>query len=59
MSSELGIISEHIQYANFATAVGMAVISPFLVRYLMMRRPKMMFLFVFILPYPKDEVVMT
>lgn len=49
MSSELGIISEHIQYANFATAVGMAVISPFLVRFLLMRRPKMMFLFGFIL----------
>ena len=47
MSSELGIIAEHIQYANFATAVGMAVIAPFFLRYMLMRRPKMMFVFGF------------
>lgn len=47
MSGELGIISEHIQYANFATSVGMAVITPFFLRYMLMRRPKMMFIFGF------------
>jgi len=49
MSSELGIISEHIQYANFATSVGMAVIAPFFLRYMLMRRPKMMFIFGFVM----------
>ena len=49
MSGELGIISEHIQYANFATSVGMAVITPFFLRYMLMRRPKMMFIFGFIM----------
>jgi len=49
MSGELGIISEHIQYANFATSVGMAVIAPFFLRYMLMRRPKMMFIFGFIM----------
>lgn len=44
MTGELGIISEHIQYSNFATAVGMVVFAPFVVHYLLMRRPKMAFL---------------
>lgn len=44
MTGGLGIISEHIQYSNFATAVGMVVFAPFVVHYLLMRRPKMTFL---------------
>jgi len=44
ITSSLGIISEHIQYANFATAIGMAVFTPFLRKHLEVRRPKMAFL---------------
>jgi hypothetical protein len=32
MMSGLGIISEHIQFANFATSIGMAAFCPFLYR---------------------------
>ena len=44
MTSSLGIISENIQYANFATAIGMAVFTPFLRKHLELRRPKMAFI---------------
>ncbi len=47
MSGTLGIISEHIQYSSFATAVGMVVFTPFVVRFLILRRPKMSYLFCF------------
>lgn len=49
ITSSLGIISEHIQFANFATAVGMTVFTPFIRRYLEIRRPKMVFISGFIL----------
>ncbi len=42
MMSELGIISEHIQFANFATSIGMAAFCPFLYRLVVIRRQKMM-----------------
>ena len=42
MSSGLGIISEHIQYASYAGAIGMVVFAPFMQRVLAVRRPKMM-----------------
>lgn len=38
MMSELGIISEHIQFANFATSIGMAAFCPFLYRLVVIRR---------------------
>lgn len=40
MSSGLGIISEHIQYASYAGAIGMVVFAPFMQRVLAVRRPK-------------------
>ena len=39
MSSGLGIISEHIQYASYAGAIGMVVFAPFMQRVLAVRRP--------------------
>lgn len=42
MMSGLGIISEHIQFANFATSIGMAAFCPFLYRLVVIRRQKMM-----------------
>lgn len=48
MTSGLGIISEHIQFSNFATAIGMVVFTPFMVRFLEIRRTKMVFLLGFI-----------
>ena len=42
MMSGLGIISEHIQFANFATSIGMAAFCPFLYRLVCIRREKMM-----------------
>ena len=49
MSSGLGIISEHIQYASYAGAIGMVVFAPFMQRVLAVRRPKMMLMTGFIL----------
>ena len=49
--SELGIISEHIQFANFATSIGMAAFCPFLYRLVVIRRQKMMCLAGFSLMY--------
>lgn len=43
MTAGLGIISEHIQFANFLSAVGMAVFGPLLVPYIRIRRPKIVF----------------
>ena len=40
MMSGLGIISEHIQFANFATSIGMAAFCPFLYRLVCIRREK-------------------
>ena len=51
MMSELGIISEHIQFANFATSIGMAAFCPFLYRLVVIRRQKMMCLAGFSLMY--------
>ena len=42
MMSGLGIISEHIQFTNFATSIGMAAFAPFLYRLVLIRREKMM-----------------
>ena len=47
MTGALGIISEHIQYTYYATSIGMVVFTPFVVRYLILRRPKMMYIFGF------------
>lgn len=44
MTSSLGIISEHLQFANFATAAGMVIFTPFIRRYLEIRRPKMVYI---------------
>jgi len=44
MVSGLGIITEHIQFANFASAIGMVVFAPFLVPILRIRRPKILFI---------------
>lgn len=44
MVGSLGIMTEHIQYANFATAVGMTVFTPFTILFLEIRRSKMVYL---------------
>lgn len=51
MMSGLGIISEHIQFANFATSIGMAAFCPFLYRLVVIRREKMMCIAGFSLMY--------
>lgn len=42
MMSGLGIISEHLQFTNFATSIGMAAFCPFLYRLVVIRKEKMM-----------------
>lgn len=42
MMSGLGIVSEHIQFANFVTAIGMASFAPFFYQLVKIRRQKMM-----------------
>ena len=42
MTSGLGILSEHIQFAGFVTSIGMAAFSPFFYELLCIRRDKMM-----------------
>ena len=42
MMGGLGIISEHLQFTNFATSIGMAAFCPFLYRLVVVRREKMM-----------------
>lgn len=44
MSSGLGILSEHIQFSSFCTSIGMVVYAPFMVSFLKIGRPKMVFL---------------
>lgn len=51
MMNGLGIISEHIQFANFATSIGMAAFCPFLYRLVVIRREKMMCIAGFSLMY--------
>lgn len=51
MMSGLGIISEHIQFANFATSIGIAAFCPFLYRLVVIRREKMMCIAGFSLMY--------
>lgn len=51
MMSGLGILSEHIQFASFATSVGMAAFAPFFYQLVCIRREKMMCLFGFSLMY--------
>lgn len=51
MMSGLGIISEHIQFSNFATSIGMAAFCPFLYRLVQIRREKMMCIAGFSLMY--------
>lgn len=51
MMSGLGIISEHIQFANFVTSIGMAAFAPFLYELVCLRREKMMCLVGFALMY--------
>ena len=58
MSSGLGIISEHIQYASYAGAIGMVVFAPFMQRVLAVRRPKMMLMTGFILLFWLSYIVM-
>ncbi len=57
MSSGLGIISEHIQYASYAGAIGMVVFAPFMQRVLAVRRPKMMLMTGFILLFWLSYIV--
>lgn len=40
MMSGLGIISEHIQFANFVTSIGMAAFAPFLYQLVCVRQGK-------------------
>lgn len=42
MMSDLGIQSEHIQFVNFVTSIGMAAFAPFFYRLVCIRREKMM-----------------
>lgn len=49
MTSGLGIISENIQFANFLSAIGMAVFAPMLLPLMRIRRPKMVMLTGFIM----------
>ena len=51
MMSGLGIISEHIQFANFVTSIGMAAFAPFLYELVCVRREKMMCIVGFALMY--------
>lgn len=55
MMGGLGIISEHLQFTNFATSIGMAAFCPFLYRLVVVRREKMMcvagFAAMFVLSY--------
>ncbi|MDH6342546.1 MFS family permease [Parabacteroides sp. PFB2-12] len=51
MMSGLGIVSEHIQFANFVTAIGMAAFAPFFYQLVRIRRQKMMCIFGFSLMY--------
>ena len=51
MMNGLGIISEHIQFTNFATSIGMAAFCPFLYRLVLIRREKMMCIAGFSLMY--------
>lgn len=51
MMNGLGIISEHIQFTNFVTSIGMAAFAPFLYRLMCIRREKMMCLVGFSLMY--------
>lgn len=51
MVGGLGIISEHIQFATFATSVGMAAFAPFFYRLVCIRREKMMCLAGFVILY--------
>lgn len=47
MVSGLGVISEHIQFATFATSIGMAAFAPFFYQLVCIRREKMMCIFGF------------
>lgn len=49
IASGLGIITEHIQYANFTTFIGMVLFTPFAVKLLTAHRPKLIYLGGFIL----------
>lgn len=51
MMSGLGIISEHIQFANFVTSIGMAAFAPFLYELVCIRREKLMCIGGFALMY--------
>lgn len=44
MASGLGIIPEHIQYSSIASAIGITVFTPFMVKYLQIRRPKLVYM---------------
>lgn len=51
MMSGLGILSEHITFANYCTSIGMAAFAPLFYRLMLIRRQKMMCLSGFILMY--------
>lgn len=44
MAGGLGILPEHIQFSNIASAVGIAVFTPFMATYLRIRRPKLVYM---------------
>lgn len=44
MASGLGIVPEHIQYSSIASAIGITVFAPFMVKYLLIRRPKLVYM---------------
>lgn len=44
MASGLGIVPEHIQYSSIASAIGITVFTPFMVKYLLIRRPKLVYM---------------
>lgn len=51
MTSGLGILSEHITFANYCTSIGMAAFAPLFYRLMLIRRQKMMCLGGFIIMY--------
>lgn len=51
MTAGLGILSEHISFANYCTSIGMAAFAPLFYRLMLIRRQKMMCLSGFIIMY--------
>ncbi len=49
MASGLGIIPEHIQFSTIAAAIGTATFAPFMVKFMTIRRPKMVYMWGFLM----------